>query len=198
MSGKGSGANRGLVVLSQAGRPYATSTQLTPQLGDRIARYVKMGDRPFVAALLCDVPKRTFFRWMEQGEQDDLDELATIYADFRHKIEAAQGSAEHSAVMAIRRATIDRGLPAGEPGTMRIPGDWKAALAWLSRSRDGWQERKEITGKDGAALYPSGMPELSDEEIEERLSDLRKRQGPKRSSRRASTAARTRTPRVKA
>jgi len=176
------------------GRPYETPNVLSESLGDKIAKYVRMGDRPFVAAELCGVPRRTHYEWIEKGEADKLDSLDTIYSRYAHKIEAAESYAEHARVIIIAAAARSRVEAAAGEGQVRVPGDWRAALEWLRRRRDGWQDRKEITGKDGSPLFgASGFEGMNDDEIEERLSGLRERERTARRDRRATATPRARS-----
>lgn len=60
------------MAKTQIGR----KSKLTPQLIDQLCRHLKTGTFDYAAAQAVGISKRTFYRWLEQGRQEE-DALAT-------------------------------------------------------------------------------------------------------------------------
>ena len=114
------------------GRP----TKLTPEVQEKIVSLVRAGNYPEVAAQAAGIDPRTYYRWMEKGEDGPAP-----YGQFRHAVKEAQAAAESHAVTIIRKAAID--------------GSWQAAAWFLERSHPrkwGRHDRHEVTGPDGGPV----------------------------------------------
>src|SRR5437870_3756701 len=96
-----------------AGRP----TKLTPEVHSKIVQLVREWNYAQVAAAICEISEKTFYRWIEQGQAEE----SGIYADFCQAVKKAEGEAEHEAIGIVRKR---------EPG-------WQAAAWYLERKH--WQ-----------------------------------------------------------
>lgn len=116
------------------GRP----TKLTPEVQDKIVTALRAGNYQETAATYAGVEPRTFYRWMERGENNPEDEP---YRQFRQAVEKAKADSEVRDVALIDRAAAD--------------GSWQAAAWKLERkhpNRWGRVTRTEISGPEGQAV----------------------------------------------
>jgi hypothetical protein len=121
-----------LVTITPAPRAAAKhagrATLLTPDLAQRILRYIRDGAFDWVAAEANGVSRRTFWEWVRRGEGEDPDRPQTpFYAEFASQVREARAEARYSAEVEVKR---------GEP------------LSWLMKGpgRDrpgepGWTDR---------------------------------------------------------
>lgn len=101
-------------------------TKLTPQLQDKIVQAVKAGNYAQIAAQYAGIGTTTFFRWMQQGAEEEKG----IYREFREAIKVAEAEAEVRAVAIIQR---------------QMPESWQAAMTYLERKHpDRWKRRDEL------------------------------------------------------
>lgn len=98
--------------MPMAGR----SSKLTKQAKDTIVHAISKGTPIKYAAQAAGIHPATFFRWLEQGEQQDVGP----YRDFYNAIEKAQGAAVVSHLSNIENAAQS--------------GSWQAS-AWLLERR---------------------------------------------------------------
>jgi hypothetical protein len=128
----------------------ARPTDLTPELGDQIARFVRAGNWPVTAAGAAGVPERTFFRWMARGRAaEEIDEEGGVVPEtevpfwqFRQQVKRAESESE---VIAVGQLMKD------------MPRAPTAVVAWLERrfgKRWSRMERQEveIAGAGGRPL----------------------------------------------
>ncbi len=137
----------------------ARPTKLTAELGEQIARAIRAGSYPEVAAQYAGVDRSTYYRWMERGDPDATRAADRPYRRFRRAVEQAQAADE------VRDATL-----IGKAAER----DWRAA-AWRleRRHRARWGraavEEGEAPGPQVLAL-PDGsqvnLRWLSDAELE--------------------------------
>jgi len=74
----------------KSGRP----TKLTPELQDRICDKIRRGVYPEIAAVSEGVPRTTFYRWLEQGENARSKCYESSFRDFRDAVDGARAVAE--------------------------------------------------------------------------------------------------------
>ncbi|MFG1976949.1 hypothetical protein ACGFJC_47120 [Nonomuraea fuscirosea] len=158
------------------GRP----TKLTPELAAQLCGYVRAGNYLTVAADKVGVHEATVYRWLERGEEvdqrdDDTDvsEEDAAAADFYRAFREARADAEIMFVgvlledaqggVVVKETT--RSADGSVEETTRTPPNYKAALEWLSRTKnDRWGSRKalEVSGPDGGPVtldHQSGVVE---------------------------------------
>lgn len=89
-----------------------------PQLGERIARWVAVGNFLKVAAAMEHVPERSLFDWLKRGERyaehleggGAAEDVEVKYLEFLEVIRHAEAEAEAGAIARIREAMLGRGL----------------------------------------------------------------------------------------
>lgn len=114
------------------GRP----SKLTPEVQDRIVQAIQAGNYIEVAAQYAGVHKGTLYRWLQQADDPEADD---IYRDFRDAVESARSAAEVRNVALIQKAAND--------------GTWQAAAWYLERtSWQRWGRRTMVTGDSGEAI----------------------------------------------
>jgi len=121
----------------------ARPTKLTPAVEERIARAIRAGNYPEVAARHAGVHPSTYYRWLERGGLDGDAPEDDPYRRFRAEVERALADAEAAEVALIAQAARS--------------GSWQAA-AWLLERRhpDRWGRRArleqvhEVKGADEA------------------------------------------------
>jgi hypothetical protein len=117
---------------------------LTPEIQNRLCAKLRAGNHRQQAAVLCGIARRTFYRWLELGEQES--ETGGKHYDFLCAVERAEAVAESRKLRVVSRAAY---------GDKKHGPDWKAALAFLERRfPDRWArtERHEVSGKDGGTI----------------------------------------------
>jgi hypothetical protein len=102
-------------------------TRLTPELIEAIAKRIKVGTYPYIAAAACGIPKSTYFRWMQRAEEKGAPK---IYPDLRDKISEAAGAARSNAELRVFRDNPFQWLRYG-PGRDK-PG------------QEGWSEPQTV------------------------------------------------------
>jgi len=115
------------------GRP----TKLTPEIQSKIVDAVKIGNYPEVAAQAAGVGERTYYRWMEKGEEAS----SGIYRQFWQAIKEASAVGEVLAVESVRKHMGD---------------NWQSAMTYLERrhpQRWARMQRVEHTGLQGKDLF---------------------------------------------
>jgi hypothetical protein len=148
----------------------ARPTDLTPELGDQIARFVRAGNWPATAAGAAGVPERTFFRWMARGkaaEEMDEDgrevpEPELLFWRFRQQVKQAESESEAIAVGHLMK------------DMSRAP---TASIQWLERRfprrwTRGEHRQLEISGPDGGAI---ALQSSARERLAEKILALHKR-----------------------
>ncbi len=100
--------------------PYPS--KFTPEVRERIVRLIAAGNPAVVAAEAAGVAERTFYAWLERGQQTG--KAARPYREFRAAVQAARAEGEAILVTRIAKAATN--------------GSWGAA-AWLLERR--WPER---------------------------------------------------------
>jgi transposase len=110
-------------------------TKLTPKVQEIIVSAIAAGNYAETAAQAAGIGKTTLYRWLEQAEDENADQ---IYRDFRDAVEKAKAEAEERDLKVITQAAHD--------------GSWQAA-AWKLERRTphkwGRVNRTEISGPEG-------------------------------------------------
>jgi len=117
------------------------TTKLNPELQERIVQAITAGNDNVVSAAYAGIGERTFYRWMEDGDQA----ASGAMWQFRQAVLKAQADAEVRNVAIVEQAATR---------------SWQAAAWWLERkhnARWGRKERQEISGPDGSPLQVSLM-----------------------------------------
>ena len=100
------------------------------EVQEKIVTAIRAGNYAQVAAVYAGIGERTFFRWMELGEEAK----AGRYRQFWQAVKAAEGEAEVRAVAIIQR---------------KMPDDWRAAMSYLERKHPKrWGRRVDVTSGD--------------------------------------------------
>ncbi|MBA7478831.1 hypothetical protein ES707_14259 [subsurface metagenome] len=123
-------------------------SKLTPELQDKIIKYIKAGNYNKVACQMVGIWEKTYYRWIKRGEKaleleeegKEISESEKIYCQFCQSIRQAEAEAE------IRNVTVIY---------VAAKEDWHAAMEILARKyHDRWG-RKELVGgiKDKPILH---------------------------------------------
>jgi hypothetical protein len=130
----------------------ARPTKLSPEVQELIVTAIRAGSFPEPAADAAGIAPSTYYRWMRLGRE----ETSGPHRDFFEGVRRAEGEAEVHAIAVIRK---------------QMPGDWRAALAYLERRHsERWGRR---AAEERAAERPrarrSGIDlrKLTDEELAE-------------------------------
>jgi hypothetical protein len=130
----------------------ARPTKLTPEVAEPIVAAIRAGSFPEPAARSAGVSPATYYRWKRLGRE----QASGSYRDFVEAIRRAEGEAEVHAIAVIRK---------------QMPGDWRAALAYLERRHsERWGRR---AAEDRATRRPRtrrggiDLRKLTDEELAE-------------------------------
>jgi transposase-like protein len=117
-------------------RKMGRASKLTPETQDRIIQAVRTGNYLEVAAQYAGVHKGTLYRWLEQAEDPEADEM---YRNFRDALESARAQAEVRNVALIQRAADE--------------GTWQASAWFLERTAwQRWGRRTMVSGEDGGPV----------------------------------------------
>lgn len=111
-----------------AGRP----TSLTPGVAGMICDAMKVGAFQYEAAKYAGIHPNSLTNWLRTGRADiAAGDEGTLYAEFVSEFEQSENRAVMRALASIQTAASS--------------GDWRAALAWLSRRHaDRWGERGQV------------------------------------------------------
>jgi hypothetical protein len=111
-----------------AGRP----TSLTPDVAGKICDAMKVGAYQYEAAQYAGIHPNSLTNWLRTGRADIAGgDEGTLYAAFALEFEQAENRAVMRALASIQTAAAG--------------GDWRAAMAWLSRRHsERWGERGQV------------------------------------------------------
>lgn len=125
-------------------------TKLTPEIADLIVAAIRAGSFPEPAARAAGVSPATLYRWKRRGRSEE----EGPYRDFLETLRRAEGAAEVHAIAVIRK---------------QMPGDWRAALAYLERRHpERWQRNTEGKGRKPRPRRRSiDLKKLTDSELAE-------------------------------
>jgi hypothetical protein len=99
---------------SHAGR----KTLLTPEVQKRIVAAVRAGGYDWVAAEAAGIGRATFYRWVQQGEEDETASRDTRFREFRDEVRRAHAESRLGAEVEIKRENPESWLRNG-PGRSR-------------------------------------------------------------------------------
>lgn len=117
-------------------RKMGRASKLTPETQERIIQAVRTGNYIEVAAQYAGISKTTLYRWLEQADDPDADD---IYREFRDALESARAQAEVRNVALIQRAADE--------------GTWQASAWYLERTAwQRWGRRTMVSGEDGGPV----------------------------------------------
>lgn len=115
---------------AKMGRP----TKLTPELIEKMARVVSVGNYLDTAARYVGIDKVTFHAWMKRGHA----QKRGIFRDFLNAMEEAQAAADVRDHAYIAKAS---------------ERDWRAAIEHLRlRNQARYGKRVELTGAEGGPI----------------------------------------------
>lgn len=113
-------------------------TELTPDVADRVAQFVRAGNWPETAAVAAGVSVRSFYRWMSRGqkaeqtahEDEPIEPSEEPYRQFWQQVKRAESESEAFAVGYLMKS---------------MPTTPTAVLSWLERRfRDRWSRMERI------------------------------------------------------
>lgn len=107
-------------------------SKLTPEVQERICKVIRAGNYAYITAGYAGIRETTFYRWMEQGEEQKTGRRQ----EFREAVKAAEREAEIRAVATVQQ-------PMGK--------SWQAAMTYLERKfPQRWGRRVDVTsaGRD--------------------------------------------------
>lgn len=114
----------------------APPLKLTSETQERIVQAIRAGNYVEIAAQYAGIGKTTLYRWLEQADDPEADD---IYREFRDALESAKAQAEVRNVALIQRAADE--------------GTWQASAWFLERTAwQRWGRRTMLTGADGGAV----------------------------------------------
>ena len=122
----------------------ARPTKCTPEVTTVVADAVRQGMYAESAAQLAGIGERTYYTWMQRGEQGE-----DPFQQFRHAVKKAEAEAEAEAVSVVRGAA-DRGT-------------WQAAAWYLERkfpSKWGRRQHVEHSGPHEGPITLAGLADL--------------------------------------
>ncbi|MHC4401044.1 MAG: hypothetical protein ACYTG0_15315 [Planctomycetota bacterium] len=90
---------------------------MTPELIEAIAKRIRVGSFPYIAAAACGIPKSTYYTWMRKAEQKGAPKL---YRELLHRITEAAAAARADAEIRVYRDQPFQWLRYG-PGKDRGP-----------------------------------------------------------------------------
>lgn len=102
-------------------------TKLTPQLQEKIIKYIKAGNYIKIACKAVGIDETTYYRWIEKGKKGE-----EPYCKFYKSIKKARAEAE--VYMVSRVVSVAK-------------ENWQAAMTWLERSfPERWAKREYVGG----------------------------------------------------
>jgi len=133
------------MIKPKIGRP----TKLTPELQEKICKYIAEGNYLSVACAAVDVSDQTYHTWLKLGEEE-VNNGGGMFADFLEGTKKAE--AEQEAKIAERllagampgeRKRVTKTGPEGSSIEItETGGDWLAAATYLERRHpDRWGRR---------------------------------------------------------
>ncbi len=123
----GKRATKFLPVVEKIGhRPVS----LTQEKIAGISRHIKEGNFAVTACALEDIPERTFYYWLDRGQQDERVGKDTIHTTLLQSIKKASAEAE------------SRNVKTAQEGGL----GWQANMTWLERRfPDRWGHQSKLS-----------------------------------------------------
>jgi hypothetical protein len=108
-------------------------SKLTRAVQEKIDRVIRAGNYAYIAAEYAGIGQSTFYRWLEQGEEQERGP----YREFREAVKAAEREAEIRAVATVQQ---------------HMGKSWQAAMTYLERKYpQRWGRRLDVTS-DGREI----------------------------------------------
>jgi transposase len=124
-------------------------TKLTPEVHEKIVSAIRAGNYARVAAEYAGVGERTFYRWLQRGQEAQRG----IYRQFWQAVKKAEREAEVRAVAIIQKHMED---------------NWQAAMTYLERKYpDRWGRRDRLRVDLNPKEALEDLLSLTAEELEE-------------------------------
>lgn len=124
----------------------------------RKSKYTPQVTEKIFEALQCGCTRRAACASAGIGEST-LNDWLNAYPEFSAACTRAEDLAEVGYTKVIQECSVN--------------GDWKAAAWWLERRRkEEFSSRAELTGKDGGAIQVEAINQLSDDELNRKISEL--------------------------
>jgi transposase len=123
-------------------------TKLTPEVEEKIVSAIRAGNYAQVAAEYAGISKRTFYNWLQWGQEG----RRRPYVHFLHAVKTAEREAEGRAVAIVQKHMAD---------------NWQAAMTYLERKhpeRWGRRDRLKIDIDPRQAL--ADLLALSDDDLD--------------------------------
>jgi hypothetical protein len=89
-----------------------------PDIEQRLLRYIRAGGYDWVACESAGIGRSTFYRWMQQGDEDEAAGRLTQFREFRDKVRQAHADSRLAAEIEVKRTNPDSWLRNG-PGRTR-------------------------------------------------------------------------------
>ena len=138
--------------------------KLTEEIEARIVTLIRNGNYRTTACQAAGIGTSTFYRWMEQGEADDQEDLDTPLRAFYLAVRRAEAESEATDIAIIETAARQ--------------GDWKAA-AWRVERKvpQHWNLKQvmEVEHSGGIRREPIEMP--TDDDTLRQLAEIAKSVG---------------------
>ena len=137
----------------ETGRP----SKLNSEVQDRIVAAIRAGNYPKTAADYAGITERTFYRWLQRGQDED----SGIYHEFAQAVQRAESEAEVCAVAILQRHMAD---------------NWRAAVTFLERKfPERWGRRARIEVEIDPRKALAELLNLSEDEIDEAVDEAARR-----------------------
>ncbi len=132
-------------------------------MAEAIEKSLVLGNTPKAAAELAGITERTFYNWMDRGQEDERAGRTTVFGEFFQRTTRALAQAEQALVV----------LPlakAARSGNIR-------AAQFLATHRFGWSStmRTEVSGPDGGPIEQRDVSgSLSGADLRDALREARR------------------------
>ena len=114
------------------GRP----TKLNSEVQNRICDALRAGNTRRVSAIYGGIGERTFYDWIERGDNPKLKKDGTPYKDDEPFVQFSQ---------AVTRAEAECEVWHVANVKKQASGDWRASIEWLKRRKPkDWTEKQQI------------------------------------------------------
>ena len=81
-------------------------SKLTTEIIDKLAVLIEEGNFMQPVLALLGIPRRSYYYWLERGEQDEADEKKTIYTQLLHTIKKADAECERRNVLGVQAGEL--------------------------------------------------------------------------------------------
>lgn len=131
-------------------------TKLTPELQEKIIKYIKAGNYNKVACQMVGICEDTYYEWLKRGKKGE-----SPYSEFSESARQAEAEAE------IRNVTIIQ---------IAAKLDWRAALEILARKYHArWGKKELVGGIEGSPIEIKTKDKDLENELIKKLDIIRER-----------------------